>query len=217
MEVEELGEKEAKFDSLGFNIISYLNSFQEISDIEFFSDDGASLHDFSMWERKYRILLPNDMKAFYQLFDGVSLIWRIELAENSIVIGDIKINKLEKLESVSTTNCPQFKSLQEPPLAFTLALDLDGGLVVIVVFKRTSPDRIKETEIWYVDSSKQWHYMCDTFTQYLRLAVLHAGVIGWQMIFSPQGISSTTQHWLGMFAKERLCLYLYHRSKRTPT
>jgi hypothetical protein len=68
------------------------------------------------------------------------------------------------------------------------------------------------SEVWYLDDTKKCYFVCSTFTQYLRLAILHLGIVGWQMVFSPHGLSMSTQQWMGMFCKERLCVYEQSRS-----
>lgn len=71
----------------------------------------------------------------------------------------------------------------------------------------------EEPEVWFVDQSARWHYLCKSFTQYLRLLVVHLGVHGWQLAFTPEGLPSTTEHWMTMFCKERLIIDRYWRER----
>ena len=71
----------------------------------------------------------------------------------------------------------------------------------------------EQPEVWFVDQSSRWHYISKTFTQYFRLLVIHLGVHGWQLTFTPEGAPSTTQQWMTMFCKERLIIDRYWRDR----
>lgn len=71
----------------------------------------------------------------------------------------------------------------------------------------------EEPEVWLIDQSSRWHYLCKTFTQYLRLLVIHLGVHGWQLAFTPEGLPNTTEHWMTLFCKERLIIDRYWRER----
>ncbi len=43
--------------------------------------------------------------------------------------------------------------------------------------------------IWLLDLSLSWHYICPTFGDFLRLAVLHLGLMQWPYAFTPFGLS----------------------------
>ncbi len=67
------------------------------------------------------------------------------------------------------------------------------------------------TAIWLVDdSTREWCYICATFSDYMRLLITHLGVLGWQTAFSRQGLRSTTREWMCIFAKERLVVDLHN-------
>jgi len=69
-------------------------------------------------------------------------------------------------------------------------------------------------QVWFQDPSTRWHYVCSSFTEYLRLSVAHFGIIGWQAAFSPEGLRTSTAHWMGLVCPERLCVdRSYHMSE----
>ncbi|UYV63889.1 hypothetical protein LAZ67_2005893 [Cordylochernes scorpioides] len=41
--------------------------------------------------------------------------------------------------------------------------------------------------VWFLDRGLEWHYLCPTFTAYLRLALVHLGIPQWQYAFTPWG------------------------------
>jgi hypothetical protein len=61
--------------------------------------------------------------------------------------------------------------------------------------------------------SARWHYISKTFTQYFRLMVIHVGIHGWQLAFTPEGVPPVTQQWMGLFCKERLIVDKYWRDR----
>jgi hypothetical protein len=112
--------------------------------------------------------------------------------------------------------------------AFTLDSSLEIGQVVLLY---RSPDETgkggegklrgnlvnpyEDPEIWFQDISARWHYISATFSNFLRLLLAHMGVFGWHMAYTPEGLSSETIHWMGLFCKERICVDLsaVHTSK----
>lgn len=217
--------KHEVFDKIAFNVLSYLETFDEVGDIEFSGPEGSATM-CNIWEGKNApYLLPFDVKGFAALFNGVSLKWAVDVGTSSVAVGDIFINKVEAMVKVELSgqfvkHCEERDVTFLPPDASTavgyeLAKTVDG--VVVMVF-RSKPISGMENlcEIWFKDSLvSTWHFMCHTFTQYLRLCILHLGVFGWQKIFTPEGISMTTRQWMGMFCRERLCVYQHNHNNLT--
>ena len=67
--------------------------------------------------------------------------------------------------------------------------------------------------VWFIDLSARWHYVCGSFTHYLRLAVTHLGIYGWQLVFTPEGLQLDAEQWMNLFCKERLMIDLHGRHK----
>lgn len=67
------------------------------------------------------------------------------------------------------------------------------------------------TAIWFIDENhRHWSYICATFSDYMRLMIVHLGIIGWQGAFTPEGLSATTKEWMSAFVKERLAVDLFN-------
>lgn len=73
-----------------------------------------------------------------------------------------------------------------------------------------TPDKaqvgFENPEIWFQDRSARWHFVSRTFSDFLRVMVVHLGIDGWAMAFAPEGISQLTRQYMGIFNRERLCL-----------
>jgi hypothetical protein len=46
-----------------------------------------------------------------------------------------------------------------------------------------------ERGIWLLDLSLDWHYLCASFSDYLRLAIAHLGLVQWPYALTPLGVS----------------------------
>ena len=127
--------------------------------------------------------------------------------------------------------------------AFTLESCSDGGGQVVLLYRQpsgpggseasspspsNSPNVVMMEEgggakenysyanpqVWFQDPSTHWHYVCSSFTEYMRLSVAHFGIVGWQAAFSPEGLRASTAHWMGLVCPERLCVdRSYHTSE----
>ncbi|KAK3729044.1 hypothetical protein RRG08_005417 [Elysia crispata] len=60
------------------------------------------------------------------------------------------------------------------------------------------------TEIWYLDRSLRWHYLCDSFLAYFRLMLMHLGLPHWHLAFTDIGLPPLSKQWFNMYAPIRL-------------
>ena len=230
------------FNKATLSCITYLESFPECRNVNFQCGDGAASHESLVWYKKnapYK--LPKDLKNFYSMFNGVHLSWNVELGDRVIQVGEIRVNRMEAVKPVdvegsfspglwsdSSSSVPDKSS----SAAFILDSHCEVGDVVLLYRTKQIPSKsmdeesevsptdsvespcfYEEPEVWFVDQSSRWHYLCKTFTQYLRLLVIHLGVHGWQLAFTAEGLPSTTEHWMTMFCKERLIIDRYWRER----
>jgi tubulin polyglutamylase complex subunit 2 len=240
------------FNNACLSIITYLETFDECSNIEFTGTVRATSRDLDAWEKNnlpYK--LPDDMKAFYQLFDGFKLTYGIEVSSTLVPVGTLFLNKLSEVVRVpmegtfpaslggtgSTTSAGfaldnkagvgnivlLFRSHEEDAATCAPAAapnyDTSAGVgteesavssadlpLSSVVGSRTTS--YENPEIWFQDVSARWHYISGSFSDYLRLLVMHCGVHGWQLAYTPEGIPPLTQQWMHLFCRERLTMDL---------
>ena len=95
----------------------------------------------------------------------------------------------------------------------TVDIDVNGGHAMEVTSDGLSIKpkcgSYEEPEIWIQDASCNWYFITDCFTKYLRLAVVHLGIIGWQNTYTLAGLQPVTKQWMSLFCKERLTLDLH--------
>lgn len=213
------------FDKLAFNVLSYLQSFEQVVDIKLDAGSGSSSL-CKLWEgRNAPYVLPSDVKSFIYMMNGLSLRWRVDIGTGIVAVGDIKVNSVEGIKQIKLSDNFVVHSDGKgveilPPdpkvsAAFSIA-DTDDGVVAMIFRSAPVIDTEPAYEIWYNDKlSSKWYYICNTFTQYVRLSILHLGIYGWHRVYSDEGLTMTTRQWMGLFCRERLCVYQHaFNSKR---
>ena len=167
---EEL-ERKLRFDNISLNFLTKLEKFKEISSVRFHTERGISADDVLQWEQMNNpYSLPSDLASFYSMFNGVEISWDVMLGEESVTVGDIKLHGLQSMKRTESSHLA----------AFVLESQVDVGDLALIY--RTEPksdsvsfDESVKTEIWFRDFSSEWHFVCSTFTQLLRLMVVHLG------------------------------------------
>lgn len=164
-------ERKLRFDNISLNFLTKLESFKEISSVRFHTERGISADDVLQWEQMNNpYSLPSDLAAFYSMFNGVEISWDVMLGEESVTVGDIKLQGLQSMKRTESSHLA----------AFVLESQVDVGdlaLIYRIESKRDSVgfDESVKTEIWFRDFTSEWHFVCATFTQLLRLMVVHLG------------------------------------------
>eukprot|EP00961_Rhodomonas_salina_P060682 814668-Rhodomonas_salina.1 len=49
------------------------------------------------------------------------------------------------------------------------------------------------TQVWFQDLGRQWHFVAGSFTDYFRLLIMHLGLPNWHYAFSDVGLDITTK------------------------
>ena len=99
------------FDIISLNVIGFLENHIGITDVEFIERSGIAEMSLTTWEEENApYTLPEDYKAFLQIFDGMSLSWRIKRGDQEIPLGNMHLNKLRDIKRIKGES---FK-LQQP-------------------------------------------------------------------------------------------------------
>ena len=66
------------FDEISLNVISFLENHACVSDVHLIERAGVSTRDLASWEKTNQpTKLPQDLRSFLQLFDGLELRWKV--------------------------------------------------------------------------------------------------------------------------------------------
>lgn len=203
------------FDKMALNVISNLESYPEVI-VDFQTPPAPVMsHETIIFEkRNSSIRLPDDIKSFYCHLNGFKIQWKVEIGGKPVVIGDLGINRLDELQQITpdgffVTDFLQHRAVGREELQILTGFILDSSEVgnIVLLYKRKPglcDGRENDSEIWLQDQSNYWHFISSTFTQYMRLMVVHFGIIGWQMAFTSDGLSKTCMQWMNLYCKERL-------------
>jgi len=225
----------ALFDRTCLSIISYLETFDECSNVEFNGSLKATPRDIDAWEKKnlpYK--LPADLCAFYHMFDGFTLSYNTEVSGALVPVGMLCLNALAGLERLPIGGMFPGHLSTAGMTSAGFTLDSRSGAGTTVLLYRSQEDRLiaqraapgsdasssasyHSPEVWFHDRCARWHYLSANFADFLRLMVVHVGVSGWQLAFSPEGLPPLTQQWMQLFARERLVMDIggYQAARRT--
>ncbi len=71
----EMTESKALFDEIALSVVSYLQLFDEVSGITVEPKNNRANHEITAWEKlNYPYKIPEDMKAFYRIFNGKDIV-----------------------------------------------------------------------------------------------------------------------------------------------
>ena len=96
-----MDKRQEAFDQACLSVITYLDTFEETSNVSFKGMSKATQNELDSWEKKnlpYK--LPDDMRCFYTLFDGFSLTYGADLGGNPVAVGTLFLNSLSELKRV---------------------------------------------------------------------------------------------------------------------
>ncbi|CAF0802610.1 unnamed protein product [Rotaria sordida] len=187
-------------------VINYLEQRAEIDRV-YVKDKGTCSSDaFLRWEEKNECELPDDLKKFYTMSDGLEIRWSIKTGNNTLiptVIGKMHINSLNDLTRITSSGSKQtavdelndFAENDSPRFNsrswYIFELDsCDEQERVCLVY---GPNR--DISIWFMDRSLQFYRLASTFTDYYRLFLLHCGLPYWQYKYTDFGIPPYILHW----------------------
>lgn len=222
-------ESKKLFNQIALGCITYLEGCEDCRNIFFQGNKECGNHEFTSWEKKNApVKLPDDLKKCYSLFNGFLLRWEVDIARTLVPVGELRLNTLDEIKACNAIDFTVQQALppyvQTPVKKHCSLFTIDshseiGNIVLLYRFASdsTSKDQVNvnnQPEVWLLDRSGQLIYLAATFTQYVRLMVVHLGVYGWQHIFSDDGLSDITQQWMNMFCKERLIMDRHYLTMR---
>jgi len=221
------------FEEISFHVLSYIHTLRGVTDVVVAPRDPASQVQMDEWNRKHRpCSLPEDLAAFYNVTDGLSLTWKAQSLESNITVGVLGIRALKDLctqevpfpgstesteSSISAINGSELaKEIQEhrlPSKATALILDHNPKVgEVALIYDASDESGATVNGVWFKDLKEQWHYMAENFSCYYRLMIVHLGILGWQYAYTPAGLDPRSIQWMRLYIPERLMFDNQHRN-----
>lgn len=193
-------------DSATIAVINYLEQRAEVDRVLNKDKPKCSIDALIRWEEKNACELPEDLKKFYTMSDGLEIRWSCKTGANNVLpmyIGKMYINSLDDLNRISYSgskssmidelndfaenDTPKFNS----QVWHIFELDpCDGQGRVCLVYNSHH-----DVSIWFLDRSLHFYRLASSFTDYYRLLLLHCGLPYWQYKYTDFGIPPYILHW----------------------
>ncbi len=192
-----------------FQLGSYLGGLPGFRGLE--CDPGPPVLAGSVeeWAREHLPLrLPTDLAGFLETNDGLSLRWRAVCLQGDIVVGYIGVSSLAGI--VRLEDAPP-RTAETPGhfVAYVLHRNPKIGDAALV-YDVDSNDSGNPT-VWFRDRGGGWHFVAANFTCFFRLMLVHLGILGWELAYTPQGLMPLTVQWMRLYCPERLMFDGIHR------
>ncbi|KAG6572853.1 tubulin polyglutamylase complex subunit 2 isoform X1 [Phytophthora cinnamomi] len=199
-------------DAISLGVFSYLQAHERVSRVESKPFVGATSVQFGLWEQKNSpCVLPDDLKRFYSIANGLSVKWFAPFRDHSTLVGHFLLNSIQELERILVKDLSsQCRTLDQHRLdlrkishkelvGFVLEASPKYGSVVLLYLDGAP-------QIWFRDLRGEWSFLAETFTNYYRMMLTHLGIISWQTIFSDTGVDPMRKPWLHLFIPNRMLL-----------
>ncbi|KAI9099870.1 hypothetical protein DFS34DRAFT_616338 [Phlyctochytrium arcticum] len=195
-------------------LISYLRSCPLVDNIQLHSGFVLTLQALESWERLHGPeRLPDDLKAFYLVSDGMHLMWDVKLHNGvTIPVGNCGVNPLKDY-----TRCRE----EVPPhvLAYTI-WNCDPVATTCLENDTSSPavngKRMHGQVVWVPINAEDWdkgvyyvfgstkQLLSKTFSGYFRRMCFAAGVWGFWSLDSDTALSTIVRDWVRFYAPSKL-------------
>jgi tubulin polyglutamylase complex subunit 2 len=212
------------FDQIALGVVSFLENKPGVSHIAFDERDGVGSHQLDAWEQANApCRLPPDLRALYQITDGLALRWKLRFREKDLPLGCMQLNALHQVArvqvedddvlgdrggggvgSVQTGGGGEAALAARLDAADTRAFALNGSDCGVAALLYRGGRAAAAPEVWFEDRAGTWHFMAATFNDYFRLLVMHLGIPAWQYAFTDVGLDPVTKQWFRLLCPERL-------------
>ncbi|OMJ78498.1 hypothetical protein SteCoe_21651 [Stentor coeruleus] len=205
------------FEQISDKVISFLQNHPGVTEVEFNERHGVLDSQLQTWEDEnspYK--LPEDMKSFLLISDGLLLQWKIKMNQMTKPLGQMHFNSLKDITTFKLGNY-SLRRLGEDPVDTSLedikVFDIDKKVLngrLGLVFRSNNA----KPQIYFQDLSGDWFFIANSFTDYFRLMVMHLGLPNWQYAFTDVGLDTTSQQWFRFLSPERLAIDIKSRKKQ---
>ncbi|XP_064387375.1 tubulin polyglutamylase complex subunit 2-like isoform X2 [Halichondria panicea] len=210
-------------------LLDYLTSKLEVRDVSLTEELPASVSQMLAWEETNGCSLPSDLKEFYRTNNGLTLTWKYLYNDVVHDIGRLNVNSIQELHllggqtqtdiffsqegSLISARQPSLNDLDTPLSSDRWSPSLSGRCKTFILDYCPSCGHVclvynlendADCRYWLLDLSLCWHPLSTTFSDYLRLAVVHLALVQWPYALTILGLSPQWERWFRMFIPKRL-------------
>lgn len=206
-------------------LVEFLEGKPGVKGVKLTVNKPATSGEIAVWEESHHCQLPEDLGQFYLTNDGLTLHWNYLYNDTIVQLGRINIKSLSGLKQLGVAQSghtswthPSLLDLEEdsdgsrqrpsftqPCRVFPLDYCPSCGHTCLVYMHNTA-SQAAVSSIWLLDLSLKWYYLSSSFSVYLRLAVVHLGLLQWPYALTPNRLSPQYQRWFHMFIPKRLAV-----------
>eukprot|EP01028_Stygiella_incarcerata_P004980 TRINITY_DN2152_c0_g1_i1.p1 TRINITY_DN2152_c0_g1~~TRINITY_DN2152_c0_g1_i1.p1 ORF type:complete len:302 (-),score=65.34 TRINITY_DN2152_c0_g1_i1:792-1697(-) len=210
-----------------------------VQGVEFSRNIGATSESVSTWESENQpYSLPDDLKAFLSISNGLTLQWALEFRTDTLPVGKMHVNAVEDLVRVplvthngddkdeveqlvrrlrphtdlESTLPSSGMAVQCPIAAFNIDKTCKVGKVVLLYNRGPT-----HPQVWLIDLGCSWHYVANSFTDYFRVMIMHLGLPNWQYVFTPHGLDPPSRAWMQFFSPAKLKSHIESVGQQDPS
>jgi len=100
------------FDNISMHVISFLENHIGVSNVDFTERLAVSEYMITKWQED-NVKLPEDLRAFLQISDGIQLSWKIKKNDHIMPFGMMNLNGLNEIKRIDDKKF-HFAILGEP-------------------------------------------------------------------------------------------------------
>ncbi|OQR92048.1 tubulin polyglutamylase complex subunit 2 [Thraustotheca clavata] len=179
-------------NAMSLQVFQYLATHSAVANIEPKVSPGIALHNIAIWEQRNTKTLPKDLTVFLIASNGLSVKWHGILQSKSFYLGHFAINSLQNMKKITANFSNKVYD------AYVIDSSSTTGDTCMVYMDEDS------VEIWLKNCMDEWHFLAKSFSNYYRLMIVHLGLIGWQQLFTPNGLDPITRQWYYLFIPGRM-------------
>eukprot|EP01062_Namystynia_karyoxenos_P067677 TRINITY_DN61700_c0_g1_i1.p1 TRINITY_DN61700_c0_g1~~TRINITY_DN61700_c0_g1_i1.p1 ORF type:complete len:295 (+),score=72.97 TRINITY_DN61700_c0_g1_i1:90-887(+) len=182
-------------------VSQFLEKHPAVTDVQFFHRTGATKAAIGKWEaRNHPYQLPEDLKSFLGISDGLLLRWGISLGRTTVPsLGTMYINSLPAITRVKDEGA-ETPWANQGKVCFVLDASPSTYGRVCLCYPEGSTTA---PEVWFESLDCTWHFIAHTFTDYFRLLIMHLGLPAWCHTFTDSGLPPVTAEWFAFLSPER--------------
>lgn len=154
--------KDRDFSELHDSLVSWLQEHPGAVNVTCSQPEGTSAGAISSWEIKHGQLLPDDLRDFYQLNNGLQLRWDVVAHGREVMpLGCVAVNPLEQLIPVGAHALENERGELRPELpasaagakAFDLDAQCETGRVLLLLGLPLAAGGSRRAQVWFQDGS----------------------------------------------------------------
>ena len=195
-------------------VLGCLEGLPGVVNVRSESDVGpSSPGELSAWERQHGTLLPDDLKEFYMLWDGMEVRWDVIAHGREVVpLGCLAINALAQLAPLKASTLLNERDEPRPELPtaaagglkpFDLDVTSECGRLILLLGCAGAPRR---AEVWFMDSGCGLTRIAPSFIEYFRLLAVSLGLPRWPYAHTEAGLDPTSRQWFRLLAPHHLAI-----------